>query len=98
MLAVAIAVKLIAEIALCALVGQWLLGLLSGASRMGNPFYRLLQLLGKPFVWTARVLSPASVSDRHIPGVAVSLVLGIWLAATVLKIRGCLQIGMALCQ
>ena len=42
-------VKLIAEIALLALVGQWLLGLLAGRKREENFFYRLLQVLTNPF-------------------------------------------------
>ena len=33
--------KLIAEIALMALAGQWVLGLLAGARRDGNFFYRV---------------------------------------------------------
>ena len=43
------AVKLVAEIALMALAGQFLLGLLAGQKRDGNLFYQLLQVLTKPF-------------------------------------------------
>ena len=60
MLLLATAVKLIAEIALMALLGQWLVGLLAGAGRDGNFFYRLLGVLTGPFVRLARVLSPRS--------------------------------------
>lgn len=97
MLTAAIAAKLIAEIALCALAGQWLLGLLSGAARERNPFYQLLRLLGMPFVRTARMLAPPAVSDRRVPLVAFALLLGIWLLATALKVRWCLQLGAAHC-
>ena len=38
--------KLITEIALMALLGQWLLGLLAGAKRDTNFFYRLLRTIG----------------------------------------------------
>jgi hypothetical protein len=39
------AVKLLAEIALLALVGRWLLGLLAGAKREGNVFYQVLSIV-----------------------------------------------------
>ena len=48
MLTLVLAIKLIAEIALLALFGQWVLGLVLGASQQRNPFYGLLQLLGRP--------------------------------------------------
>ncbi len=98
MLAVAITVKLVAEIALLALLGQGLVGLLSGPARERNPFYRLLQLLGRPWVRAARWLSPAVVLERHLPLVAFLLLLLIWGAAAVTKISICLQIGVALCK
>ncbi|UUZ63401.1 hypothetical protein LP417_28315 [Polaromonas sp. P1-6] len=53
MLAVATTVKLLAEIALLALLGQWVVGLLSGPARERNPFYRVLQLVGRPWVRAA---------------------------------------------
>jgi len=98
MLAVATTVKLLAEIALLALLGQWLVGLLSGPARERNPFYRLLQLVGRPWVRAARWLSPAVVLERHLPLVAFLLLLLIWGAAAVAKISICLQIGVALCK
>ncbi|HEY3050017.1 MAG TPA: hypothetical protein VGJ72_21465 [Polaromonas sp.] len=98
MLAVATTVKLLAEIALLALLGQWVVGLLSGPARERNPFYRLLQLLGRPWVRAARWLSPAVVLERHLPLVAFLLLLLIWGAAAVTKVSICLQIGVALCK
>ena len=50
MLLVVMSVKLVAEIALMALVGQWVLGLLAGAKRETNMFYKLLQVITSPFV------------------------------------------------
>ena len=64
MLALVTTVKLIAEIALLALLGQWLLGLLAGAKRDKNPFYQVLQIVGKPFVTIARLVTPKFVLDR----------------------------------
>ena len=41
-------VKLIAEIALLSLLGQWILGLLAGQKREQNLFYQVLQVLTRP--------------------------------------------------
>lgn len=91
-------VKLIAEIALLALLGRWLLGLLAGAKRDRNPFYQVLDLLGRPFVSVARRITPRFVLDRHVPLVAFLLLAFLWLAMTVLKIQTCLRIGVELCR
>ncbi|MFI5445439.1 hypothetical protein [Polaromonas sp. UC242_47] len=98
MLALATTVKLIAEIALLALLGQGVIGVFAGAARERNAFYRLLQLLGRPWVWVARRLSPRLVLDRHVPLVAFFLLLMVWAVAAIGKISICLQIGMALCR
>jgi len=90
--------KLIAEIALLALFGQWVLGLLAGAKRDRNLFYQILQIVGKPFVVAARVITPRQIIDRHVPFVAFLLLLFVWIAATLLKIRTCLEIGVELCK
>jgi len=92
------ALKLIAEIALMALLGQWLLGLLAGAKRETNVFYRLFQVLTQPFVRVARLLSPRVVLDRHVPLVAFLLLAFTWLVATFTKIDICMQIGMEACK
>jgi hypothetical protein len=98
MLALVTTVKLLAEIALLALLGQGVIGVLAGAARERNAFYRLLQLLGRPWVWVARRLSPRMVLDRHVPLVAFFLLLMLWAAAAIGKISICLQIGVALCR
>jgi hypothetical protein len=98
MLTVVTALKLIAEIALFALCGQWLLGFLSGAARHGNPFYALLQLVGRPWVQVARWLSPRALLDRHLPVVAIFLLLIAWGGASLAKVGICLQIGLDLCK
>lgn len=98
MLAVASTIKLIAEIALMALLGQWVLGLLAGAKKDQNLFYQILQIISRPFVSVARLLTPKLVLDRHVPLVAFLLLLFIWLGATIYKIQTCLQIGVELCK
>ena len=63
MLALITTSKLIAEIALLALLGQELFGLLAGAKRDKNLFYQILQIMGKPFVRMAQVISPKFVVE-----------------------------------
>ncbi|MDI1270457.1 MAG: hypothetical protein Q8M93_13155 [Polaromonas sp.] len=90
--------KLIAEIALLALFGQWVLGLLAGAKKEGNLFYQILQIVGKPFVVAARFITPKQIIDRHVPLVAFLLLLFVWIGSTLMKIRICLEIGVELCK
>ena len=91
-------VKLIAEIAGMALLGQWIVGLLAGAKREKNFFYQLLAVIGKPFVLAARWVTPKFVLERHLPLVAFLVVLMIWVLVVILKIQHCVQIGVRLCQ
>lgn len=91
-------VKLIAEIALLALAGQFLLGLLAGQKRDTNFFYRLLQTVTGPFVKGVRRVTPRVVLDRHIPLAAFVLLAMVWVVATITKINLCLQIGVEQCQ
>lgn len=98
MLVFANIVKLVAEIALMALLGQWVLGLLAGARKEQNLFYQVLQIVGRPFVMAARLLTPRMVLDRHVPLVAFFLLIFIWLGATIYRIQACMQIGVELCK
>lgn len=98
MLTLISAVKLIAEIALLALFGQWVLGLLAGQKREKNLFYQVLQQIGRPFVLLARFVSPRFVLERHYPLVAFLILGFVWVAATAAKISHCLKIGVELCQ
>lgn len=98
MLLLVTSIKLVAEIALMALLGQWLVGLLAGARRDGNPFYRLLKVLSDPFVRGARFLTPRLVLDRHVPLVAFLLLAFGWLFATAAKLQICVQLGVQACR
>ncbi|KWT78665.1 MULTISPECIES: hypothetical protein [unclassified Variovorax] len=98
MLLVATSVKLIAEIALLAMAGQWLLGLLAGRGRESNFFYRLLQILTNPVVKAVRLITPRFVLDRHIPLAAFLALLSVWLLSTIAKINLCLQMGVQACR
>lgn len=91
-------VKLVAEIALMAMVGQFVLGLLAGQRRDSNLFYQLFQVLTKPFVKGVRLLTPRVVLDRHIPLATVVLLAMVWLVVTIVRINLCLQIGIEQCR
>ncbi len=91
-------VKLLAEIALLCLAGQWVLGLLAGKRRDQNLFYQLFQVLTRPVLRGARLLSPRVVLDQHLPLVAFLLLFFIWLVATITKIDICVRIGVHLCK
>ena len=90
--------KLLAEIALMALLGQGVLAILAGAKREQNLFYQLLQILTRPFLAATRLITPRVVIDRHVPVVACLLLLFVWAAATVTKISICVKMGVHLCQ
>lgn len=90
--------KLLAEIALLALLGQWVLGLLAGARRDQNVFYQLFQVVTRPVVTGVRYITPRVVIDRHVPIVATLLLSFLWLIATITKIDICVQIGVHLCK
>ena len=91
--------KLLAEIALLALLGQWVLGLLAGPKREQNLVYQLFQIVTRPLVAGARLITPRSiVLDRHLPLVAFLVLFFVWLIATVTKINICVQMGVHLCQ
>lgn len=98
MLLLVSAIKLVAEIALMALLGQGLLALLAGEKRQSNFFYRLLQVLTNPFVKGMRLIAPKAVLDRHIPLAAFVLMLMVWFVATITKVNLCLQIGVEHCR
>lgn len=98
MLTLIASVKLIAEIALLALFGQWVLGLLAGQKKDKNLFYQILQQIGRPFVLLARFVSPRFVLERHHPLVAFLILCFVWVVATGAKISHCLKIGVQLCQ
>jgi hypothetical protein len=97
MLLLVSSVKLVAEIALLALVGQFLLGLLAGPKRDSNFFYKLLQVMTNPFLKGVRLITPRVVIDRHIPVAAFVLLAMVWLISTLAKINLCLDLGMTQC-
>lgn len=98
MLLLVTSLKLVAEIALMAFAGQFVLGLLAGAKRERNVFYKLLEVMTSPFVRAVRVIKPKAVLDRHVPLAAFLLLCVVWVALTATKISLCVQAGVATCR
>jgi len=90
--------KLISEIALMALAGQWVVGLLAGAHRDSNVFYKLLEAVASPFVKLVRRITPQRVLDRHVPLATFLLLSMAWFALTATKINICVQSGIDACR
>ena len=90
--------QLLLYIPLLALVGQGVLYVLAGARREGNFFYKLLQLLSRPFTFIVRKITPSKVDDRHVPIVTLFLLLLAYLVVTFEKISLCVEIGVQACQ
>ena len=77
--------KLVFEIALFALLGRWVLGMLIGAKRDGNLFYQMLNQIIQPFEKLVRVISPKVVVDQHIPLATGALLFSGWCFALLWK-------------
>ena len=91
-------IQLVIYIALLALVGQGVLLMLAGARREGNVFYRLLQVISKPFTVLVRWITPKQVDDRHVPVVTFLLLLIVYAVVTFEKINLCMEANMAGCR
>ena len=92
------ALQLVLYIALLALAGQGLLALLVGAHRDRNVFFKLLQVLTRPFTELVRLISPRQVADKHVPLATFLLLVVLYVAVTFEKVSHCLQLHMAGCR
>lgn len=90
--------KLITEIALLSIFGRWILGLLAGQKKEANVFYKLLDVMSKPFLQIARLITPKVILDRHVPLVAFLLLAFGWIIVTWTKVNHCIRIGVEMCQ
>ena len=98
MLLLITSLKLLAEIALMALLGQFVLGLLAGARRHTNLFYQVLGVVTRPLLKLSRWVTPRAVLDRHLPLVAFLWLAALWLLSTWMKISVCLRLGVQACR
>lgn len=94
-------VQLVLYIALLALVGQGILFVLAGAKRESNVFYKLLQVLSKPFTLPVRKITPKLVSDSQVPLVTFLLLVVLYAVVTFERADLCVKsnmVGQAGCQ
>ncbi|MDP3083395.1 MAG: hypothetical protein Q8N44_06850 [Rubrivivax sp.] len=91
-------VQVVLYIALLGLLGQGILYVLAGAKRDSNFFYKLLQVVGKPFTAMVRKLTPKRVADQHVPIVTFLLLLIIYVVVTFEKINLCVAANMVGCR
>ena len=90
--------QLVLYIALMSLLGQGVLYVLAGHRRKENFFYKLLQLLAKPFTLPMRKLTPRQVSDQQVPIATFFLLLVIYAVVTFEKVNLCIESKMVGCQ
>ena len=90
--------QLLLYIGILALLGQGLLFLIAGAKRDTNLFYQLFQVVNKPWLSLAALISPKQIATRHHAFVAFCLVSALYLAVTVAKIEHGVSVGMVGCK
>lgn len=90
--------QLLLYIGLLALAGQGLLFLLAGQNRDSNLFYQLFQVLNRPWLGIARLVSPSRVDPRHHGWVAFFVTSVLYVAVTLAKIEHCVSVGMESCR
>ncbi len=88
------AVQLVIYIALLALLGQGILYVLAGANRDANFFYKLLQVLSKPFTMPVRMITPRQVTDRQVPIVTLLLLVVVYFVVTFERADLCITSGL----
>ncbi len=91
-------IQLVLYIALLALLGQGLLYILAGPNRESNFFYKLMQVVSKPFTVPVRWVTPKQVADHQVPIVTFFLLLVIYAVVTLEKIQLCVAQDMVGCK
>lgn len=95
------ALQLVLYIALLALLGQGILFVLAGDKRDSNFFYKLLQLLSKPFTWPVRRITPRQIGDVQVPLVTFLLLVVVYAVVTFERADLCIRsnmVGQAGCR
>jgi ABC-type uncharacterized transport system permease subunit len=82
-----IILKAIVEIAGLALLGQGVLFILAGRYRHQNMFYGILKTVTAPIFKATRFIAPRFIVDQHIGFLAFFLLMVLWVALTITKIK-----------
>lgn len=94
MLTVLNAIQVVLYIALLSLLGQGVLYVLAGARRDSNFFYKLLQVVGKPFTALVRRITPRQVGDHQVPIVTFLLLAILYVVVTFERADLCITANM----
>ncbi|MBA4178500.1 MAG: hypothetical protein C0505_18365 [Leptothrix sp. (in: Bacteria)] len=86
--------QLVLYIALLALAGQGVLYVLAGQRRDSNFFYKLLQVVSKPFTLLVRKITPKQVGDHQVPLVTFLLLAVLYAAVTFERADLCVTQGL----
>ena len=94
-------VQLLLAIPLLALAGQGIVHVLTrlfGQDPQSNFFYRLLETVASPFTRACRYITPKFVADRHLPLVALSLLLVGYVWTMLAIANACIGVGLPVSQ
>jgi hypothetical protein len=83
------AVKALVEIAALSLVAQGLIGILSGAARQQNLFYRLFQIVTAPIIRIVRIITPRFIAEIYLGMLSFILMFWLWIALIYAKASVC---------
>jgi uncharacterized protein YggT (Ycf19 family) len=83
-------VKAIVEVALLALLGQFIVGIFAWGRRQNNVVYKLFQTIASPFTWIVRRITPKVVMDTHIPLATLLLLTFAWFVVSASLRSSCL--------
>ncbi len=87
MYGIIVILKALTEVAGVAFLGQGILWVIAGAKREQNLVYNLFRTLTSPVTRVTRAITPRVILDAHIGLVAFFLLLVLWVALTVFKIK-----------
>ncbi|MDH2916049.1 MAG: hypothetical protein PXX77_04145 [Gallionella sp.] len=81
--------KALVEVAALSLLAQGMVGILSGASRQQNLFYRLFQTITAPIIKLARAITPPLITDAYLGLVSFFLLFWLWVVLVYAKASVC---------
>lgn len=93
-----VSIKLWVEVGLLSWLAQGLIGLLAGAGRVANPFWRLLGWVISPWAWAVRRCVPQLWSAARVQALTGLLLCVLWLIMVSLKIVWCVHLGVVACR
>ncbi len=78
-------VRALVEVAMFALLGQGILGMLAGSTRQDNPIYQLFRVVTRPVVRGFAILLPDDLPASVLPVVVFFILFGLWFVLALLK-------------